>query len=174
LKKIKYKDAFALEFMALCLDYQKSISVDSYLFIDNEKVKYELDNFRDVSFRLGEKSDIETIKNKCDSAFEGYYEDLIKNDQLFVLYDGNNLLGIGEFRIIKTHGGKYGDIGMHVVEVYYRKGIGTYIMIQLKEHCYSRSLIPMASCDVQNIASKRTLEKWGFITNHRIICVNFN
>jgi predicted acetyltransferase len=162
------------EFMALCLDYQKSLSVDSYLFIDNEKVKFELDNFKDVSFRLAQNSDIDTIKYKCYPAFEGYYEDLIENDQLFVLYDGNNLLGIGEFRISKTHGRKYGDIGMHVVEGYFRKGIGTYIIIQLKELCYSRSLIPMASCDAQNIASKKTLEKSGFITNHRIIYVNFS
>ena len=36
------------EFMALCLDYQKSISIDSYLFIDNKKVKYELDNLRHI------------------------------------------------------------------------------------------------------------------------------
>jgi predicted acetyltransferase len=163
-----------LEFMALCLDYQKSISIDSYLFIDNKKVKYELDNFRDVSFRLAKKGDIDSIKNKCDSAFEGYYEDLIGNDQLFVLYDGDNLLGIGEFRIIKTHGRKYGDIGMHVVEVYRRKGIGAYIITQLKEHCYGKNLIPMACCDVENIASKKTLEKSGFITNHRILYVNFN
>lgn len=164
------------EFIALCLDYQKSIYVDSYLFIDNEKIKNELDIFRNISFtfRLAQKSDIDTIKNKCDSAFEGYYEDLIGNDQLFVLYDGVDLLGIGEFRTSKTHGGQYGDIGMCVAESYWRKGIGTYIVDQLKDHCYSKGVIPMAACDVQNIASRKTLEKSGLITNHRIIYVTFN
>ena len=63
---------------------------------------------------------------------------------------------------------------MHVVEVYRRKGIGAYIITQLKERCYGKNLIPMACCDVENIASKKTLEKSGFITNHRILYVNFN
>lgn len=161
------------EFMSLCLDYQKNITVDSYLFTDNEKVRYELNSFSNLSFRLAQGQDIDEIKNKCDPAFKGYYEKLIDNEQLFVLYDNDNLLGIGEFRIIKEHGEKYGDIGMHVVEKYRGNGIGTYINVKLKEHCYSKNLIPMVCCDVKNIISKKTLEKSGFIANHRIILCEF-
>lgn len=161
------------EFMSLCLDYQKNITVDSYLFTDNEKVRYELNSFSKLSFRLAQGQDIDEIKNKCDPAFKGYYEKLIDNEQLFVLYDNGNLLGIGEFRIIKEHGEKYGDIGMHVVEKYRGNGIGTYINVKLKEHCYSKNLIPMVCCDVKNIISKKTLEKSGFIANHRIILCEF-
>lgn len=74
----------------MCLDYQKSITTDCYLFTDNKKTKYELTNFKDVSFKLAKSNDIDTIKSKCDPAFEGYYEDLIENNQLFVLYSGNH------------------------------------------------------------------------------------
>jgi GNAT superfamily N-acetyltransferase len=158
------------EFLSLCLDYQKSISIDSYLFTDNKDIKYELANFKDVSFRLAKSNDIGTIKTKCDPAFEGYYEDLIENNQLFVLYSGDILLGIGEFRISKSNE-QYGDIGMIVTEQYRRKGVGTYIITQLKEHCYRNNLKPVASCNHTNIASKKTLEKSGFISNHRIIYV---
>ncbi|URZ07646.1 GNAT family N-acetyltransferase [Clostridium felsineum] len=161
------------KFMALCLDYQKNIAVDSYIFTDNEKIRYELNSFSKLSFRLAQKQDIDEIKSKCATAFEGYYDDLIDNNQLFVLYDNDNLLGIGEFRIIKTHGEKYGDIGMHVVEKYREKGMGTYIIVKLKEHCYIKNLIPMACCDVKNSASKKTLEKSGFIADHRIIVCEF-
>ena len=54
------------EFMSLCLDYQKNIAVDSYLFTDNEKVQYELNSFSELSFRLAQRQDIDEIKNKCD------------------------------------------------------------------------------------------------------------
>ena len=145
----------------------------SYLFTDSKKNKYELDGFRNLSFKLAKTIDIDIIKSKCDTAFDGYYEDLIKNDQLFVLYDDYSLLGIGEFRIMKSNG-QFADIGMIVAEEYRRIGIGTYIITQLKEYCYINKLKPMAGCDITNIASKKTLEKSGFISNHRIIHVSFN
>lgn len=160
------------EFLSLCLDYQNSIVTDSYLFTDNKKIKYELGGFKNLSFRLAKIVDIETIKNKCDAAFDGYYEDLIENDQIFVLYNDSSLLGIGEFRIMKSNG-KFGDIGMVIAEEYRRRGVGTYIITQLKEQCYNNKLKPMAACDITNIASKKTLEKSGFISNHRIIRVSF-
>lgn len=161
------------EYLALCLDYQKSLEVDTYLFVDNKKTMYELKGFTNISFGLAIQSDIDIIKNKCDVAFEGYYEDLIENEQLFVLYNGVSFLGIGEFRIIKSNN-QYGDIGVVVAEEYRRKGVATYIISKLKEHCYNKNLKPIACCDVKNIGSKKTLEKAGFITNHRIILVKFN
>lgn len=160
-------------FLSLCLDYQKSLDVDMYLFNDNQNIVKELNSFNNISFRLAKIKDINTIKNKCDTAYEGYYENLIENNQLFVLYSSNTLLGIGEFRIIKSNT-QYGDIGVVVAEEYRRKGIATYIITQLKKHCYNNNLKPMACCDIKNIASKKTLEKSGFIANHRIININFN
>ncbi len=162
------------EFLSLCLDFQKSVYVSSYLFTDTENKKYELNHYENLSFRLAKKSDIQAINNKCESRPQEYYEELIENDQLFVLYEGDILLGIGEFRISKTHQGQYGDIGVVVAEEYRRKGIGTYIINQLKEHCYRNNLKPMASCDSKNIASMNTLIKAGFISEHRIIYVRFN
>lgn len=161
------------EFLSLCLDYQKSIYVDTYLFTDSQNTSTELNNFKKLSFRLAVNSDISIVKDKCDAAFEGYYEELIDNDQLFVLYDDNTLLGLGEFRIMKSNP-HYGDIGVVVAEEYRKKGVGTYILTKLKEHCYENNLKPLACCDVKNIASKNTLQKAGFICNHRIIYVNFD
>lgn len=163
------------EFLSLCLDFQKSVYVSSYLFTDTGNKKYEIDHYENISFRLAKKSDIQAINNKCEPGpWEGYYEELIENDQLFVLYEGDILLGIGEFRISKTHHRQYGDIGMVVAEEHRRKGVGTYIIIKLKEHCYRKNVKPIASCDSKNIASKNALIKAGFISDHRIIYVRFN
>jgi len=40
------------QFLALCLDYQKNISTDCYLFTDNKKIKYELNNFKNVDLSV--------------------------------------------------------------------------------------------------------------------------
>ncbi|WP_066498006.1 GNAT family N-acetyltransferase [Abyssisolibacter fermentans] len=171
--KTAYVSTKEPDFLSVCLDYQKSVHSDTYLFTDNQNVNTESLEFRNLSFRLALKSDINTIKTKCDVAFEGYYEGLINNNQLFVLYDDDTLLGIGEFRIMASNI-HYADIGVVVAEEYRRKGMGTYIITKLKKHCYNNNLKPLACCDIKNIASKNTLQKSGFICNHRIIHVNFN
>ncbi|WBW95169.1 GNAT family N-acetyltransferase [Oceanirhabdus sp. W0125-5] len=161
-----------VDYLTLCLDSQKSLEVDMYLFEDNQNMNHKFNTFSSSTFRLANKGDIDSIRLKCDDAYDGYYENLIENDNLFVLYDGNSLLGIGEFRIIRSNE-KYGDIGVVVAEEYRRRGIGTYIIKKLKEHCYSKGLKPMACCDIENLASKSTLEKAGFIANHRVLNVQF-
>lgn len=159
-------------FLSLCLDYHKSISVNSYLFVDNKNIKYYINDFEELSFRLAKEKDLYIIEKECGKVYEGYYEDLIKNNQLFVLYDGKVFLGIGEFRVNKIHS-QYADIGMIVVEKYRNRGIGTYIITKLKEHCNMNNVIAIASCNSKNIASKKTLEKAGLISMNRIIDVEF-
>jgi len=173
-KKVRSADVSTkeLEYLALCLDNQKSVEVHTYLFDDNQKITQELNGFSKSTFRLANKDDIDTIKINCDVAYDGYYEDLIENDNLFVLYNESCLLGIGEFRVI-TSNEQYGDIGVVVAEEYRRRGIGTFIINQLKEHCYNKELQPLACCEVENIASRNTMEKAGFITKHCILHINF-
>ncbi|MBZ9623835.1 GNAT family N-acetyltransferase [Clostridium sp. FP2] len=54
-----------------------------------------------------------------------------------------------------------------------KKGVGTYIISKLKEHCISNDLVPICGCAYNNYASKKTLEKAGFITIHRIVRFEF-
>ena len=57
----------------------------------------------------------------------------------------------------------YGDIYMEVAEPFRRRGIGTYIVQELKRICYELGSIPCARCNPDNIASRRTLQKAGFV-----------
>lgn len=159
-------------YLSLCLDFLKDLSIESYLFEDIERKEIDLKGFKDLVFRYANVNDIDIIIEKCGLPYKGYYDELIKNGQLFVLYIKNSFLGLGEFRIHKIHS-KYADIGMIVAEEYRKKGVGTYILYKLKEHCYKNNVIPIASCDYKNIASKKTLIKAGFNNNNRIIKVEF-
>jgi len=57
----------------------------------------------------------------------------------------------------------YGDIYMDVVESFRRRGLGSFLVQELKRVCYEGGSVPAARCDPGNIASRRTLQKAGFV-----------
>ena len=57
----------------------------------------------------------------------------------------------------------YGDIYMEVSEPFRRRGLGTYLVQELKRVCYELGSIPCARCNPDNIASRKTLQKAGFV-----------
>jgi len=57
----------------------------------------------------------------------------------------------------------YGDLYMGVTEAFRRRGFGSYLVQELKRVCYGRGSVPAARCNVTNLASRRTLQKAGFV-----------
>ena len=57
----------------------------------------------------------------------------------------------------------YGDIYMSVAETFRRRGLGTYLVQELKRVCYEGGSVPAARCNPKNIASRKTLQKAGFV-----------
>ena len=57
----------------------------------------------------------------------------------------------------------YGDIYMEVAERFRRQGLGSFLVQELKRVCYDGGNIPAARCNPRNIASRRTLQKAGFV-----------
>jgi GNAT superfamily N-acetyltransferase len=57
----------------------------------------------------------------------------------------------------------YGDIYMEVSEPYRRRGLGSYLVQEMKRVCYEQGNIPAARCNLKNIASRKTLQKAGFV-----------
>jgi GNAT superfamily N-acetyltransferase len=57
----------------------------------------------------------------------------------------------------------YGDIYMQVEESYRRRGLGALIVQELKKICYQGGSIPGARCNTDNVASRQTLQKAGFV-----------
>ncbi len=63
----------------------------------------------------------------------------------------------------------YGDIFMEVASAFRRKGIGSYLVQELKRICYDMDRTPGARCRENNIASRRTLERAGMFPCARIV-----
>jgi GNAT superfamily N-acetyltransferase len=56
----------------------------------------------------------------------------------------------------------YADIHMDVGEPYRRRGLGSYLVQELKRLSYELGAIPAARCNRDNVPSRRTLQKAGF------------
>ncbi len=57
----------------------------------------------------------------------------------------------------------YGDIYMEVTEPFRKRGLGAYLVQELKRECYELGAIPCARCSPKNIASRNTLQRAGFV-----------
>ena len=57
----------------------------------------------------------------------------------------------------------YGDLYMAVAEPYRRRGIGSFIVQELKRVCYEGGSVPAARCNPSNLASRSTLQRAGFV-----------
>jgi GNAT superfamily N-acetyltransferase len=63
----------------------------------------------------------------------------------------------------------YGDVYMDVAEPFRRRGIGSYLVQELKRLAYELGSIPAARCGSGNVASRRTLQKAGFVPYAHIL-----
>ena len=57
----------------------------------------------------------------------------------------------------------YGDVYMNVLEPFRRRGLGAFLVQELKRACYEGGSLPGARCNTTNLASRKTLQKAGFV-----------
>ncbi|MBI1930863.1 GNAT family N-acetyltransferase [Candidatus Poribacteria bacterium] len=63
----------------------------------------------------------------------------------------------------------YGDVGMEVAVPYRRRGYGSYLVQEVKRICYEAGKKPAARCNPDNVGSRRTLQKAGFLPCGRLL-----
>jgi GNAT superfamily N-acetyltransferase len=68
----------------------------------------------------------------------------------------------GKGGILFHYNRPYGDIYMEIAEPYRRRGLGSYLVQELKRVAYELGAVPAARCNPGNIPSRRTLQKAGF------------
>jgi GNAT superfamily N-acetyltransferase len=74
---------------------------------------------------------------------------------------GGAVAGAGD--ILYHYNRPYGDIYMAVGESFRRRGVGTYLVQELKRVCYEGGSVPAARCNPRNVASRQTLQRAGFV-----------
>jgi GNAT superfamily N-acetyltransferase len=63
----------------------------------------------------------------------------------------------------------YGDIYMEVAEPFRRRGLGAYLVQEMKRIAYELGAIPCARCSPENVPSRLTLQKAGLVPYAHIL-----
>jgi len=81
-----------------------------------------------------------------------------------LLMESSNTTTLPQAKAASSHYNRpYGDIYMEVGETFRRRGLGSFLVQELKRVCYVQGSIPSARCHPNNIASRATLQKAGFV-----------
>ncbi len=160
-------------FLKCCITYQKRLKLEGVLFRDMIEKNVDLPH-PNLYLRIGESKDFTQLSLFKEGFFEndGELKVFLDSKSLFCLLIDDEIIGCGIFsRIIKNRPDF--DIGMVVHPKYRRKGFGTYIINHLKNYCLENNWRPICGCAIENIGSRRTLEKAGFISKHNLIQFEF-
>ena len=157
--------------LSLCLTFQKRVALEAFLFEHCFLTDISLQEIRDSQFRLARHSDAQRIVD-VSGDFYGDVESEIKSERLYVLTSRVNLLGIG-YLGTQFCSPRSANLGIYTNASFRRRNVGSYITEKLVEECYDSDLAPIAACYHENVESKRTLEKAGFVTHDRTLLVSF-
>lgn len=69
----------------------------------------------------------------------------------------------GEGGILYHYNPPFGDIYMNVAPRFRRRGLGAFLVQELKAVCRAEGTIPAARCSVDNVASRKTLQRAGMV-----------
>ena len=93
-------------------------------------------------------------------------------DGEWVVEYGGEVVGAGG--VLTHYNPPYGDLYMEVVEDKRRRGIGSYLVQELRRMARSKGVVPAARCDPDNTASRRTLLRGGLVECGRLRVGNAN
>ena len=69
----------------------------------------------------------------------------------------------GNGAILFHYNRPYCDLAMDVAEPFRRRGFGAYLVQELKRHAYRLGGLPGARCSLDNVPSRKTLQKAGLV-----------
>ncbi len=163
-------------YFSLCLDVQERMTPHSYLFRDSARGEPAPD-FGENTFRSAAQSEFDDLAHFYRANTEGsgeWIEDFLHEHldrgELYVVHDRQTLVATGEC-IPSQQQPPYADLGMVVGRSHRGRGLGSLMLRQLKQRCYEAGWKPICSCAADNLASKKAIEKAGFISDQRMVTV---
>ncbi|MCZ0704618.1 GNAT superfamily N-acetyltransferase [Natronobacillus azotifigens] len=157
-------------FLSLCLDKHSKVHLQAYFFEEAEEKVREPEFPRDL-MKVATLDDLQEIV-AITGDFVDNHEQRIKDQQLYVLRENNEFLGMGliEDNVIMKN---CQATGMFTNEKHRQKGIGRSIILNLKQICHENGKTPLPGCWYYNENSKRTLESSGYISKTRLLRIDF-
>lgn len=69
---------------------------------------------------------------------------------------------VGKGGLLFHYNRPFGDVYMEIDAAQRRRGLGAFLVQELKRECYALGAVPAARCNPDNLASRATLQKAGF------------
>jgi GNAT superfamily N-acetyltransferase len=169
-----------IAYLSLCMDNQKSISVNALLYRCNPDTEIEVVKFPDgLDFRGITTEELQTAIDFAVAAIgapedwlRGYYSERIADEELFGLWRGEILIATGECRPSADQK-PYADLGMVVSADCRGQGLATAILREMLNDCRDRALSPICSTESTNVAARKAITNAGFKSQTRILEVGF-
>ena len=183
-RSVTHAIAFTLDpyFLSLCLDLQVGVKVHSYLYELPTAGAGPCEEIEELTFRPLSETELQRTIEFQRSCLSGdaqltewltsYSANLIDREELFVLSQHEEWIGLGECRRSDSQAG-VADVGMMVAPSQRRRGWATDILRRLCAHCVANGLRPICSTTVANVGAQRAITNAGFISRHRILDVAF-
>lgn len=127
--------------------FARNLRADSILFEDTFKTSHKPGG---AGFRAATADDAEALRQ----------QDLDDGAGWAVIMNGE-IAGAGD--VLYHYNRPYGDVYMKIAEPFRRKGLGAYLVQELKAACRASGSVPAARCNVQNLPSRKTLQRAGFV-----------
>jgi GNAT superfamily N-acetyltransferase len=137
--------------------FAENVYAESILFEDQFETRLQPEG---AGFRPREVGDVELLK-----ALE------LDDTAGWVVTLNGRIAGAGG--ILYHYNRPYGDIYMKITEPFQGKGLGAYLVQELKRACRAGGSVPAARSNIANLASRRTLQKAGFIPCGNLVSGDF-
>lgn len=173
IKSASFSSKEAIAFNA-CLVHSKQVKTNTFCFEHQHKV---LNLHTELNLELVSEKEIPEIKAflkeqvGMDDTF-GYTENLVSRKEIYRLKQADNIVATSECRISDSQEG-IADIGFIVNKAYRGRGIATQIMQQQVNKVLNAGRKPICSTTVDNIASRKAIERSGFYCSNVIFDISF-
>lgn len=166
-----YCKSFDSLLLSNCLSASLPYSVVGILYRDyveafinkDPKISMKKTDHSSVSFLLGQEDSIKELF-ETEQQLIGF----INNGNVFEFYKNDEFIGCG--MVLRTHvDWDFCDLGVWVCPSKRGNGIGSQIILNLREFAIGNKLKPGCGCAIENIASQKTIEKSGFVSKHKLI-----
>ena len=127
--------------------FGRNVQAEAILFEDRFETELLPEG---TSFRHREEEDVEELKRLELDDTAGW-----------VVLCSGRIAGAGG--VLYHYNRPYGDVYMKIAGPFQGRGLGAYLVQELKKACRAAGSVPAARCNVSNIASRRTLQKAGFV-----------
>jgi GNAT superfamily N-acetyltransferase len=139
--------------MAMLHTLARNVRTESILFEDAFQTLYAPAG---AGFRMTTAEDSEALRQHD-----------LDDEARWVVIMNSEIAGAGG--VLYHYNRPYADVYMKIAEPFRQQGLGAYMVQELKAVCRKGGNVPAARCNVDNLPSRRTLQKAGFVPCGNIV-----